>query len=664
MSADARENRRIETALFLVSLFTYAYFYQGADQSTAARFDPMRSLLERHSLWIDGYCGYNTADIVHVGGHYYSVKAPGTSFLGLVPWKILTWLLGPIAMRNAPLFWAIVTWLTTALTVGLLVACAVVVMYRMAGALGASAGRSAGVALVLGFGTILFPYATEMTGEPVAAFCLLTSFYLLATFEREPGWERAIFAGLLAGWAVLCDFPSMMVATGLAVYALWKLPRKSDIGAFAAGAATVAGILLAYNWLAFGSPFFLSSMAYESVPGNRQFPEQMHGFVGITYPQLRILWDILIDPQRGLFFCNPILLLAIPGFVYFYRRTEHRAEFALTAFAVGAFIVFNASFGKSIVSWGGGTATGPRQMTPATPFMVLPLVFLPEACDVLIAALAAVSALAMLAATATNPHFPYEYGNPVRDFAMQHYFRADLSLNRDGYFNPGPVVGDSVAFNLGKLARLPGPMQLIPLALAWLAAGLEIAEDIGLWRDRRRALLGSAVIAVAVAVIFAPPMTAPLAGALMLRPRHGLLGRYYVGCAKRGERPRLERVDPEIDFENVAELGAMPFPSCVVWTGSLLAPRAGVYHFIIDADDSGWLRIDGKPVIADPGFVTRRVASAVLYLDAGPHRIEVGERNVAGDAAIRLYWWTPDDRRELVPSRVLFPGVRGPAASG
>lgn len=58
--------RKIEIVLFLVSLLTYAYFYQAADHSTAARFDLIRAMLERHSLWIEGYAGFNTADIVQL----------------------------------------------------------------------------------------------------------------------------------------------------------------------------------------------------------------------------------------------------------------------------------------------------------------------------------------------------------------------------------------------------------------------------------------------------------------------------------------------------------------------------------------------------------------------------------------------------------------------
>ena len=43
----------------------------------------------------------------------------------------------------------------------------------------------------------------------------------------------------------------------------------------------------------------------------------------------------------------------------------------------------------------------------------------------------------MLAAISTNPHFPYEYANPVWQFALPHYFRGDFSFNRDTYFGGG-----------------------------------------------------------------------------------------------------------------------------------------------------------------------------------------------------------------------------------
>ncbi len=655
MNESERLDKRIENTLFYVSLFSYAYFYQASDQSTAARFDLIRSVLERRTLWIDGFCGYNTADIVQVAGHYYSVKAPGTSLTGLLPWSLISWFLSiPLAAAHEPLMWVLLTYLTIVISISLPVALLVVVMYRFGNALGATPGRSVAVALIMAFATILFPYATEMTGEPVAAVCLMTSFYFIFTAASEADQLRAGFAGFLAGWSVLGDFPSFLVAAAIGLYALRKLPKWGQVFSFALGAVIVGGILMLYNWGAFGGPFFFSYQGY-SLPQNQQFPEQAVGFVGLTYPRLKILWNVLIDPQRGLFFCNPVLLLIIPGLVYFWRSGKH-AEFFVVLEAILAFVLFNASFGESIISWGGGTATGPRQVTPAMPFFALALIFLPPTYNYVMAGLAGLSTLYMLAAVSTNPHFPYEYDNPVWQFALPHYFRGDLSFNRDTYFGGGDVFGDSVAFNLGKLMRLPGPLQLVPLWLGWTISATELAEDLRIWRDDAQATLGSVAISLAMAILFVPPLTGPLQQRLSMQLQHGLLARYYIGVNPGQAPPHLVRVDPVIDFNNVAELGAMPFASAVVWSGWLIAPRPGQYRFSIRVDDNGWLAIDGKTIIADPGTVSQWEAAGAIELSAGKHRIVVGERNLAGDASVHFYWQVPGGRDSvLVPSEALIP---------
>lgn len=660
MNESERLDQRIEKTLFYVSLFSFAYFYQAADQSTAARFDLIRSVLERRTLWIDGYCGYNTADIIQLGGHYYSVKAPGTSLTGLLPWGLVSWFLSvPLAAAHEPLMWVLATYLTILISISLPVALLVVVMYRFGKALGATPGRSAAVALIMAFATILFPYATEMTGEPVAAVCLMTSFYLVFTAAKQPDSLRAGFAGFLAGWSVLGDFPSLLVAAAIGLYALRKLPKWEHVFSFVLGAGIVAGILMLYNWGAFGGPFFMSYQGYK-LPENQQFPEQVVGFVGLTYPRLKLLWYVLIDPQRGLFFCNPVLLLVIPGLIYFWRSGKH-AEFFVVLEAILAFVLFNASFGESIVSWGGGTATGPRQVTPAMPFFALALIFLPPIYNYLMAALAGLSTLYMLAAISTNPHFPYEYDNPVWQFALPHYFRGDFSFNRDTYFGGGAVFGDSVAFNLGKLMGLPGPLQLVPLWLGWTIAGNELFEALQTRRDNIRASLGSIAIALAIAILFVPPLTGPLQQRLSTQARHGLLARYYVGSNPGDTPPHLIRVDANIDFNNVAALGASPFSSSVIWSGTLIAPLTGPYRFIISADDVGWITIDGKTLVADAGNVPNPLANGAIELSAGTHRILVGERNIAGDASAHLFWQIPGGQPEIVPSDALIPDRLDPS---
>jgi len=650
-----QRRRRLESAVFLVPFITYAYFYQGSDQSVADRFDLVRAMLENHVLWIDGFCGYNTADIITFSGHYYSVKAPGGSFTALIPWALISNALLPRLWRSEAAYWAFTTYLTTLFTVGLLTATACVVMYRFGRFLGASEGRSALVATVLGIATIAFPYATELTGEPIAAACAFISFYLVATMPAGSQWWRALAAGFLAGWAVLNDYPVLLIAAAIGIYAIYRLPRLGDLAAFSAGAAITAIILFGYNWGAFGHPLFFSYEAYK-LPGNNQFPEQAVGFVGLTYPKLDILWNILIDPQRGLFFCNPVLLLAIPGAAYFARVRRWRKELAITVAVVIGMTLFNASYGESIISWGGGTATGPRQIVAITPFIVLPILFLPAACDVLIGALGALSTWLMLMATATDPHFPYEYDNPLRDFAAQLYMRGDFAMNRDTFYGGPLITRDSIAFNLGKLLRLPGWLQLWPLAGVWFLGGLELIELLEPWPKPRTRRLATAAIAFGIAAIFLPSVIGIVRRPVLIEGRQGLLGRYYFDDEPGENPPQFVRVDRQIDFDDIASMGAVPFPSVVVWTGELLVPRTGNYGFQIDVDDAGWLAIDGRKVIADPGDRIVPHAEGRMYLTEGRHSIEVGERNLAGGSYIHLYWEPPSQLgRSIIPADALSP---------
>jgi PA14 domain len=677
--AIAPEDRRrqLEAAVFLIPFITYAYFYQGADQSIACRFDLLRSMIEKGALYINDFCGYNTADIISFHGHIYSVKAPGTSYTALIPWMVFRIALLPMNATHEPLYWAFVTYLTTVFTTGLLVSAMCVVMFRFARFLGASDGRAASVALILGLATIAFPYATELTGEPVAAVCVFSAFYLLATFGTRRSWIRhfvepqtadtvgpmlrALAAGFLAGWAVLNDYPVFLVAAAIGIYALFKLRDLKNLAAFSAGAAITVAIMLAYNWGAFGNPFFFSYQAFKLAPTeNRQFPEQAVGFVGLTYPKMRILWNVLLDPQRGLFFCNPVLLLSIVGVGYFAQLKKWRAEFVVTVYSFVVLILFNAAYGESIVSWGGGTATGPRQIVASVPFMVLALAFLPAACNWLLGAIGALSAAIMLMATSTNPHFPYEYDNPVRDFALQQFMRGDFATNRDAFFGGGMIVRDSVAFNLGKLAGLSGPYQLWPLAMFWIFGSYDLSETLGLWGQGASRRLTQIATTVGIAAVFLLSMSQRVMQPFVQSGHQGLLGRYYVGENCSESAPHIERVDRQLDFDQISEMGAMPFPSCDLWRGQLLAPKTGDYELSIDVDDSGWVTVDGTQVIHDPGPINKPHDSGFIHLTQGLHRIEVGERNIGGGSYLHLYWKVPGTSdNQIIPPEALIPDHAG-----
>ncbi|HUN57397.1 MAG TPA: PA14 domain-containing protein [Candidatus Binataceae bacterium] len=642
--------RKVELILFLLCALTFAYFYQASDHNAATRIDLIRALTERGSVWIDYYAGFNTADIIPMGGHIYSCKAPGGALTGLIQWLMVGGVLR-LFLSQGPWFWALATYLTTFLTQGLITALLCVVTYRFTLLMGASQGRAAALALTLALGTILFPSATEFTGEPIAAFSVFTGFYLLVSSRAEDGLGPALMAGLLAGWAVACDYMTFVVAAPVGLYAIWKLWDWRKIGVFSAGAGVSAILTGVYDYIAFGNPFFLSYEAY-MLPGSDLFKGQSVGFVGITYPHLSILWDVLLGAQRGLFFCNPVLLLTIPGFYFLWRQPGRRAEFLVIATAIIALILGNGSYGDSIVYWGGGTTTGPRHIIPALPFMMLAMVALPESFDYPLACLALISLWFMLMATAVEPHLPYEYDNPIRDFLWPAYLRGDLAYNKSTFFAGPPIVGDSVAFNLGKLIGLPGAIQLLPLLGMWLGMGWWMLRELEpQWIVWRRWPV-VAVTAVLVA-IFMPP----IAGALAYQPKpqgyYGLMGRYYEGVKPANHAPHFVRIDSNINFDSIVALGSLPPPSSVSWTGRLYAPKAGSYRFVIAADDDGWLTIDGAPVIKDPGNVSMANDDGEIDLKAGWHNIEVGQRNLWGGAAMHLFWQPPGEVQGLIPDRYL-----------
>ncbi len=646
--------REIEIALFMVCLLSFAYFYQASDHSTASRIDLIRALLERRTLWIDGYAGYNTADIVELHSHIYSNKAPGGAFTGLLPWTLVTGFLRIFSSPPSGFYWAFATYLTTVFTVSLIVAMMAVVVYRFALMLGTSATRAVALALTLAFATIMFPYATEFTSEPIAAFCTFLAFYLLALPQNEGDpWWRSLIPGLLAGWGVLCDYPTFLLAATVGGYAIWRLKGWRKILTFMAGAVVVADLLMAYNKFAFGSATFLSYEAY-MLPGSDRFPEQAKGFAGVTYPRLPILWDILLDPQRGLFFCNPVLLLVIPGLYFFWRRRELKPEFIAIAIALLSLTILNASYGDSIIYWGGGTAVGPRHFVPVLPFAVLAMAFIPEGWNSLLGSLALVSAFLMLMVTAVEPHLPYEYSNPFRDFVWPAYLRGDFGYDKLTYFGGPPIAGDSAAFNLGKLIGLPGAIQLWPLAAIWIGGALYLVKTIGPARIASRRNLDRAAVLAIVAMV-APPTIGGLFGRGDAGKTHGLLGCYYEGLRPSGFPEHIRRVDELISFDNLAQLGALPSPSAVVWRGKIIAPVAGQYQFMITVDDLGWLNIDGKTVIADPGDIAKPNDAGSIYLTAGEHSIETGERNIWGEAYMRLEWQPPGGAQQLVPSENLIP---------
>jgi hypothetical protein len=253
-------------------------------------------------------------------------------------------------------------------------------------------------ALAVALGTMLWPYSAVFYGHVPAAAFLITAFYLL--FSRRAGLEKQgprifMLAGLAMGAAFITEYTSALIIAGLLVYALYVLRSRPVSTVVGAGVAGTIGAMIplsmaaAYNLTIYGSPF-AAGYAFEV---ENRFQEGMsQGFLGLHVPSLTNTYHITFDPQFGLFWQSPVLLLGALGLFFAIRERRYLAEVAVGAFSIAAFVAMNGGY----YLWWGGSAFGPRFLIPVLPFFVVPLALLPESLTWVVGALGTLSFAQML----------------------------------------------------------------------------------------------------------------------------------------------------------------------------------------------------------------------------------------------------------------------------
>jgi hypothetical protein len=385
MTTFSRRERWIQALLALMLFTSYAYFLpRRVDWNQNGRMDLVLAIVDRGELIIDAYQG-NTGDYAHFGAHYFSDKAPGTSFLGLPfywAFRVLAHapttgrLLARVAAGAAPgsasaqelegLFpwrgyFALALYVTTLGAVALPSTLRGVLLYRLARQLKAGAGNAAALTLIYGLGTTAFPYGGALYGHMLAAACLFGAFYLLWMHRRGAGW--LLFAGFLLGWAVITEYPMALPAGLIGLYAISQL-RDRRVWVVVGGGVVPILVLAVYDMAIYGTPLPVGYNYSEL-----WLTEHSTGFMSLTGPTLERLWGVTFSPYRGLFFLSPVLLFAIPGFIRMFGNRERRAEWWTLLMCGVIVILFNASS----VMWWGGFAVGARYAAPAIPFLVVPI---------------------------------------------------------------------------------------------------------------------------------------------------------------------------------------------------------------------------------------------------------------------------------------------------
>jgi hypothetical protein len=452
---------RIWRALLIAStlLISYSYFPDlrgGWNQDS--RFDLTRAIVEKHRLYIDGY-DTNTGDKAFWNGHVYSDKAPGLALSAVSIVEV-----GRVALRwvhrdfPEPRMIEAERYLVTVVCVALPGAVAAALLFLVALNLGASVNGAGFAAAAFGLATPFWCYATLFWGHVLAAACLFCAFASV-TLLREfvSPWHDlllGIFVGLTAGWGTVTEFPAAppaAIVVSLALAYAWPGGRRRLVRVatgVAIGASPCLAVLLMYNAAAFGSPLKLGY----AISAQQGWPLMQQGIMGVTYPKLYVLREILIGRYRGLLPLAPIIGAAPFGLWLLWKQGKARGS----VLAVSAIALYYVLLNASYAVWDGGYSYGPRHLSPALPFLCLPVALLWTRSSAvfrsLLAILAVCGVLESLVAVSTNTMPPEYVKSPVQQVLWPAFRAGDLWAN------------------WGKLIGLRGLASLLPLLLIWGAA--------------------------------------------------------------------------------------------------------------------------------------------------------------------------------------------------
>lgn len=398
-----------------------------------------------------------SGDIAWVNGHFYAAKSPGLAFLSLpayaafavtdaIPETYETGQ-GPPGARQVH---EKAIWQVNLVVVGAFLALLLLVRSTVDRIV---PRRGTAVALMLGLGTMLLPFATSYFSHVVSAALAFAALALLLRARDGLSAPLVGGAGALAGLAVFAELPSAVIAVALGAYVVTGSPRARRLVAYGIGLAAGLVPLLAYNWWAFGSPLrngYSEAVRELGTTGHDVIGANDEGFFGLTHPRLDALSDILLS-GRGLFVLTPIVLVALVGLVPLYRRGLRR-EALLVGGLTAALLAVNASYYLPL----GGASPGPRFLVTLLPFLALPLAAAYDRFPLPTIAVALFSAFWMVSATAAGPLISGASPTTwVRDVV-------------DGRSETGSVLGHGW---VGILALLLPVLAAVAVAVDWNRLG-------------------------------------------------------------------------------------------------------------------------------------------------------------------------------------------------
>lgn len=244
------------------------------------------------------------------------------------------------------------------------------------------------VALIFGFATTAWSYASTIYQHQVTVFFIVASFYAVWKFKQQGknSWVWAIFVWFNYGFAILVDYPDALLMLPIIVYFFlvsFKFLRKRNIASLSFRLSflltalvfiIITGLHGYYNYKNFGGWTKLSGglVGYKEIKQEQKLTPAQRKAVFAAVQQkkqpvkffredniINGLYELLVSIDRGIFLYSPIFILAVLGI--FITLPYLTMESSVLLGIIVADVFLYASFGDPY----GGWSYGPRYMIPA-----------------------------------------------------------------------------------------------------------------------------------------------------------------------------------------------------------------------------------------------------------------------------------------------------------
>jgi len=323
-----------------------------------AMLELAESLVRNHNFRVSPETGS-----LGIDGYYYSKWYPLLPVLA-VPLVAIGLLLGDIFNLPGRFVASICVLLLPVLFTAATTSLVVLLAFR----LGSSKKGAYLAGLSYAFGTIALVYAGTFFTEPLLAFIITISLYLVLGKTNK----EIISASLFSGLVILSKPSTLIVGPILSVYLVARRLPVATASLPLISTIFFSFIYGVYNFVRFGNPLYFGQSWISNVPSeivsvgvkqNAGNIEGIWGFLSKFVVPVKGVLGLLISPGRGLLWYSPVVILAFIGFWHAFKK--NRLEALLIAALLSGFLLIHSGSW-----WAGGWSWGPRYLLPVLPALL------------------------------------------------------------------------------------------------------------------------------------------------------------------------------------------------------------------------------------------------------------------------------------------------------